>query len=319
MSRNSSPRRHRDNDTAEADDAALRRYASIVDDVDAFVAACDRPLPRVVWINPLRGDPKETEAALLARCPAATPVTWYPGAWRLPSDSRPGNWPEYRLGLIHAQEEAALWPAILLDAKPGEQILDLCASPANKTAQIAIATGDRAGIIANERNVPRLASMRFNLDRLGITSVAITAYDGLHMPGHKGRFDRAMVDVPCSCEGTARKAGGGGHGESEAFRRGIVSLQIGLLRRALELVRPGGTLVYATCTFAPEENEGVLNAIWPDVASIEPVSPPPGLRVAPGVTHWDGKDYRPDVANAARFWPHHNDTGGFFVAKLRRL
>lgn len=78
-------------------------------------------------------------------------------------------------------------------------------------------------------------------------------------------------------------------------------------------------MVYATCTYAPEENEATLDAIEPDAAVIEPLTPPDGLRTTPGITTWGERTYRPDVVNAARLWPHHNDTGGFFVARLRRL
>ena len=92
-----------------------------------------------------------------------------------------------------------------------------------------------------------------------------------------------------------------------------------MLRRALALTRPGGLVAYATCTFAPEENEGVLNSIWPHVAEVVAMAPPAGLRISPGLAAWEGQTYRDDVRNAWRIWPHHNNSGGFFIALLRKL
>jgi len=304
----------------------LLRYAPVLGpDAHAdFVAACARPLPRAVWVNPVRAaDPDAVAARILDRCPDARPVPWWPHAFRLPADTTPGTWIEHRLGLIHIQEEATLWPAALLDLDAPNphggpaRVLDLCAAPGNKTAQIAIRLGDRGLVVANEKDRGRLSQLRYNLERLGLTSVLVTRADGNRYPTPELPFDHALVDAPCTCEGTTRKRG---HRDTtDAFRRGIQSTQIGLLRRALRLVRPGGTVVYATCTYAPEENERVLDAISPDDAAIEPVPTPPGVTLGAGLPAWDGRTFRPDVVHARRLWPHLNDTGGFFVARLRRL
>jgi hypothetical protein len=95
-------------------------------------------------------------------------------------------------------------------------------------------------------------------------------------------------------------------------------IQRGLLARALQLVKPGGAVVYCTCTYAPEENEAVLHSVPEDIATIEPLPELPGLVTRPGVARWRGLEFRRDVVNAGRVWPHENDTGGFFVALLRR-
>lgn len=302
--------------------AHLRRYQPIIDDWDAFLAATERPIPPVLWANPLRVDPERAEATLRARFPHARALPWWPHAWRL-YDEEPaavtsvGRWLPYRLGWFHAQEEAALWPARLLGAQPGDRVLDMCAAPGNKTAQIALSMKDQGLIVANDRTPGRLAALRFNLERLGVTCAVVTRGDGLRMPREPRFFDRVLVDAPCSCEGTQRKRDR--QRDATTFRRGIRDTQVGLLRRALQVVKPGGTVVYATCTYAPEENEGVLDAIDPAVATIEQVTPPTDMTVAPGISAWDGKTFRADVRHAVRLWPHHNDTGGFFVARLRHL
>jgi len=298
----------------------LQRYLPLVDDPDAFLAAHEVPLPKVVWANPLKGDPTEIGRLLLEVCPEAVPLAWRPHAWRLPPASKPGKWPIYKSGLIHAQEEAALLAVDLLDAQPGQRILDMCSSPGNKTCQIAVATQDGAAIVANEYSWRRMAPMRFNFDRLGLLGVGVTNYDGRRFPQPAQLWDAILVDAPCSCEGTLRKASA----ESRTRRtftnfESAMAVQIGLLRRAVDMTRPGGTIVYATCTYAPEENERVLDAIDPEKAIIEPVVVPEGLHLSPGIAEWQGRTYREDVRHALRLWPHHGDTGGFFMARLRRL
>lgn len=311
----------------------LRRYEPLVDDLGGLLEACQRPLPRVVWSNPLLAGDIDVGAIVRARQPDAVAIEGIGdgrrhGAWRLPARVRPGRWPEYALGWLHGQEEAALWAVPLLDPRPGERVLDLCAAPGGKTAQLAVAMEDRGLLVANDKRWDRLVSLRHNLARLGVTSAVVTNHDGVGFPAlpasegngdDDGLFDRVLADVPCTCEGTARKHRGQRGRDAERFRFSAAQTQVALLRRAAALTRPGGTFVYATCTFAPEENEAVLSALDPELATVEPVGAIPGLVTRPGVTRWGDRSYRGDVANAVRIWPHLNDTGGFFLARLRRL
>ena len=295
----------------------LRRYLPLVSDPQAFLEACARPLPVVVWANPLAVDPAVAEATIRAAYPETRPVAWRPHTWRLPAGARVGKWPLHVVGGLFVQEEAAVFAGDLVGAEPGDRLLDLCAAPGGKTAQMAIAMGDRGTLVANDRRIARLASLRRTVGRLGLTCVTITCHDGIRFP--QGRlYDRVLVDAPCTGEGTARKSGRRSRRPDAGYRHTVVQIQKALLRRALSVTRPGGRVVYSTCTFAPEENEGVLHAIDPSVAKIEPIEAP-ALVVAPGVTAWEGRHFRADVRHAARVWPHQNDTGGFFVACLRRL
>lgn len=298
----------------------LRRYESLVDDPGAFVEAAAAPLPKVVWANTVRTEEARVAECLARRCPQAQGLPYLDGTWRIPPGTgRAGKWPEFALGLIHTQEEVSLWPVRILDPRPGEAVLDLCAAPGSKTARIATAMEDAGSVLANDKKWPRLQGVQDIVARMGLTSVMACHGDGAQLPG-TARFDRVLVDAPCTGEGTTRKSEGGNRAQ---FRHNdhakMQAIQKGLLRRAVELVRPGGIVVYATCTYAPEENEGVLDGIYPEKAAIEPIELPEEVTIAGGVPEWEGQRYRPDVANAVRFWPHHNDTGGFFVARLRRL
>lgn len=300
------------------------RYRDLVDDWPAFREALGTPLPTCLWANTLRVSPAALAGRLSQELGAApAPVPWYPGAFRWPEGAAesPGRTVAFAQGLYALQEEAALLPALLLAPRPGERLLDLCAAPGNKTAQLAVALGRAGTVVANDFRWSRIAPLRRILERLGILNVVATAGNGATFaadPRH-GPYDGVMVDVPCSCDATVRKSPKVVHRQDERRRRQTAGVQRALLRRALALCRPGGRVVYATCSFAPEENEVVVSDVLREPggsvrARLRPVAVP-GLRLASGVPRWAGVELHPDVPrHSVRLWPHHNDTGGFFVA-----
>lgn len=297
----------------------FERYRPVIDDWDAFAAALHRPLPTCVWANPLRTTPEVLIAWLQEQGLVPTPLPWLDHAFRLPADAEVGNRLAYVAGLYHVQEEASLLPVPLLDPQPGDRVLDLCAAPGNKTAQIATRLRNRGTVVANDLSYGRLASLRSTLDRLGVANVSTTTYDAANYPPESGRFDRVLADVPCACEGTSRKQPG--VIAQRAGMRDMTGAQTAILRKAVQLCRPGGRIVYATCTYAPEENEAVvdavLRAVGADRLQLRPARIA-GVVSDPGLTAWDGQAFHPSLANAMRVWPHQNDTGGFFVAVLEK-
>ncbi len=298
---------------------AFDRYAGLVDDPNAFRAALERPLPKTVWLNPLKRAPEETAAELSRICPDAERIQWHPHAFRLPPETSPGRWLPHLLGHLYVQEEAAMIAGHLVGAQPGERILDMCAAPGGKSAQLAIDMNDQGLLVLNERKAGRMAGLRRNMERIGVTCVMMSQNCGARLPIPEVLYDRVLVDAPCSCEGTSRKDLSAIPEVSDRSRDLIVQVQKSLLRRAVKLCRPGGTILYSTCTYAPEENEAVLNSVRESDVCIEPIELPPGLMASPGLAEWEGTQFRDDVCNALRLWPHHNDTGGFFLARLRRL
>lgn len=293
----------------------LQRYREIIPDFDSFLSILDRPLPSSVRINTL----KTSESSLLDRLDrsgvAYRRIDWYPLGLRL-SVERPGKMIEHLLGHIHIQEEISMVPPIVLDPRPGDRVLDLCAAPGSKTTQISVATENRGLVIANEPSLARMTSLRSNCERLGAVNVAITRYDGRRFPPQQ--FDRVLVDAPCSSEGMARKDPGVLGRCSLNRSLDLQVLQIGLLKRAVQLTRPGGLIVYSTCTYAPEENEAVVDGVLSecrDTVSLEEASVP-GLKGCCGLTEWNGSEFCDELRHTARYYPHQNDTGGFFVARL---
>ena len=296
----------------------LERYQPLVDDVEAFRAACDRPLPSVVRTNTLAASPSRVRAAFEEAGVTYESVAWHDGLFRLPDGNPGGTWPHVH-GWTHGQEEVSLLPGVALDAQPGERVWDACAAPGSKTTQVADAMDDTGTLVANDNNLGRLSALRHNAERLGVTNVIVTNQDARNFstkPLAFDEFDRALVDAPCSCEGTCRKNPDVLDQWTLDHVHGVAGIQKGILARAVQATRPGGTVVYSTCTFAPEENEAVLDHVLRE-EDCELVAFDLPVTTAPGVTEWDGETYDERVTRAHRVYPHHNDTGGFFCAKLR--
>ncbi len=295
------------------------RYRDIIDDWEAFVAASERPLPTTIWANPLKVTPAELEAHLTAQSIPFEPLSWRAGAYRLPDTPRPGSRLGYLAGLFHVQEEVSMLPVELLDIRPGQRVLDACAAPGNKTAQIATRLGDRGTLIANDYNYRRMKSVVRTLERLGILNTAICTHDAANFPNDLGTFDRVLADVPCSCEGTSRK-----HGVSPATARDFHNLcgtQLAILGKALTLCRPGGRVVYATCTYAPEENETIVDEALRQFRGQVELLPAkiPGFPASKGLVEWRGQRFDSTLERALRVYPHHHDTGGFFLALFEKV
>jgi NOL1/NOP2/sun family putative RNA methylase len=296
----------------------LARYDQLVEKPAAFHRACDRPLPSVVRVNDIKATPDRVRRAFEASGVGHEPVGWHDGLLRLADDVSPGNtWP-FVHGWVYGQEEVSAIPARVLDPAPGERVFDSCAAPGSKTTQLAALMGDRGLLVANDSNLGRLSALRANAERCGVSNLVVTCGDARNFslsPFGGEPFDRALVDVPCSCEGTVRKNPDALEEWSLDHVEGIAGVQRAILGRALEATREGGTVVYSTCTFAPEENEAVLDYALAEY-DCRLAAYDLELAHAPGVTGWNGASYDESVRRAKRVYPHHNDTGGFFCAKL---
>ncbi|RBI64297.1 SAM-dependent methyltransferase [halophilic archaeon] len=294
----------------------LERYEPIIDDFEAFRAACERPLPSVVRVNTVKATPERVRRAF-----DEAGIEWRSREWNdavLEIDASPGTtWPSFH-GWSHGQEEVSAIPPVALDPDPGQRVLDACAAPGGKTTQLAALMDDEGLVVANDNNLGRLSALRFNTERLGVTAAAVTNQDARNFSLKEfpfETFDAALVDAPCSCEGTIRKNPTTLDDWSEGHVRSVAGVQKGILRRAIQATREGGEVVYATCTFAPEENEAVVDHVL-GAEDCRLVEFDVGLDSAPGVTEWNGEEYDESVRKARRYYPHHNDTGGFFCAKL---
>ena len=295
----------------------MKRYRSIIPDWERFWEAIHTPLPTVIRTNTLKTNAEELRTRLEDKGFTLERLPWNPVLFQVEGEIPIGATLEHWLGLYYVQEASQTLPVLALDPRPGERILDLCAAPGGKTTQIAALMENRGTLVANDANPKRLRALMANIYRMGAICCVVTECRGEHFPG-EGIFDRVLVDAPCSAEGTARKYPHLRQGASLSYIQRMSAVQRGLLYRALELVVPGGIVVYSTCTIAPEENEGVVSrALKKGLAEILPWEPPvPHER---GLPRFGREEYGKEMEKAVRIYPHHFDSDGGFVAVLRRL
>jgi len=300
--------------THQDENPTIERYRSIIPDWERFMAASARPLPYVVRVNTLRISPELLIDRLRSRGIEGEPIPWEPTLIRL--DRPPGRLIEHWLGLFYAQEAVQALPVLVLDPRPNETILDLCAAPGGKATHIAARMENTGCLVANEPSGRRQQGLLANINRLGVVNATITDYRGESFPT-SARFDRVLVDAPCSAEGTLRKARSLQGGARKGAIHRLSRLQKRLVLRAYDLLRPGGILVYSTCTFAPEENEAVIAHLLSERdGRIAPISLP--FSASPGLTEWLGERFGEEMAGCARIYPHEIDSGGGFIARIER-
>ena len=294
----------------------MDRYKEIIPAWERFWETLHRPLSPVIRTNTLRISPLELQKRLEAKGFRLEPLPWDETAFKVEGEIPIGNTVEHWLGYYYVQEATQAFPVRALAPRPGERVIDLCAAPGGKTTQIAQLMENKGLLVANDPAPKRLRALLANLYRLGVLCAVVTGLRGEEFP--KGiHFDRVLVDAPCSAEGTARRHPRLRRGAPLGIIRRMAGLQKRLLSHALKLVRPGGIVVYSTCTIAPEENEAVVRSVLDQgLAELLPWEPP--VPYAPGLTSFSGEEYGPELKKAVRFYPHHFDSEGGFVAVLRR-
>ncbi|MBI4021391.1 MAG: RsmB/NOP family class I SAM-dependent RNA methyltransferase [Candidatus Aenigmarchaeota archaeon] len=290
------------------------RYGPLVDDPGALFSSLATPVPKAFRVNTLKATPAEVADRFQGYGLALRPVEWSPEAFV--SVPEAGRTLDHFLGAIYLQELVSMLPPLVAGVSPRTRtVIDACAAPGSKTTQCAALMANQGLLVANDVDYRRIRALKFNLEKTGAINTIITNKDVRHFPGLPA--DVVLVDAPCSAEGTFRKS-------PEALAtwstQGIArhaNLQRQLILKGFDLLAPGGTLVYSTCTFAPEENEAVIDYLLRNrPAALESIRLP-GFRFSPPVREWNGRAFDPQVRRAARVWPHENDTGGFFLAKIR--
>ena len=233
-------------------------------------------------------------------------VPWAEGGFYLRPGARPGASVAHWAGAFYLQEASAMLPASALKAVPGERVLDLCAAPGGKSSQIALAMGGEGALVANEVDAARARVLAANLERLGVTNAVVLNETPARLAARwPGYFDAVLVDAPCSGEGMFRRDPQSREAWTDAAPRGCRKRQGEILDAAAKLVRPGGRLLYSTCTFNGEENEGSVADFLRAHADFFPEEfALPGLGASRG--------------GMLRIWPHRARGDGQFAALLRR-
>lgn len=285
--------------------------------LDDFIAACQRPLRRSIRVNTLKISVEDFLTLVAPYGWQLTPVPWCAeGFWieRDDEDAVPlGSTAEHLSGLFYIQEASSMLPvaALFAEGNTPERVMDVAAAPGSKTTQIAAQMGNRGAILANEFSASRVKVLHANISRCGIHNVALTHFDGRVFGAALPEvFDAILLDAPCSGEGVVRKDPDALKNWSVESNLEIAATQRELIESAFHALRPGGTLVYSTCTLNRDENEDVclwLKAQYPDAVEFLP------LNDLFASAH---EAVTPD--GFLHVFPQIYDCEGFFVARLRK-
>lgn len=270
-----------------------RMKEMLADEYDEFLHSYETTNYQALRVNRLKGD-VNTFQTVCGFASEAEPVEWTCDGFYYPPALRPGKHPYHEAGVYYVQEPSAMMPATLLNAQPGEKVLDLCAAPGGKSSQIASAMQQQGILISNEIHPARARVLSENMERMGTRNAIVTNESpqtlALRFPSY---FDRIMVDAPCSGEGMFRKNEEAISQWSLENVRACANRQDEILDCADRMLRPGGTMVYSTCTFAPDENEG-------------------------SIARFTERHPQYEILRQTRLWPHKIKGEGHFVALLQK-
>ena len=276
-----------------------RMQAQLGQEYPDFLESLERPRAVALRYNPLKGE--------IPQLPFVTvPVPWEPMGYYYDPESRPGLHPYHEAGVYYLQEASAMAPVTLLDPQPGEWICDLCAAPGGKTTQIAGRMRGEGLLLCNEINPKRAKILSRNIERMAVGNALVTNEHPQRLAQQfAGLFDRVLIDAPCSGEGMFRKEEAAVTDWSPETVEMCARRQAEILDSGAGLVKPGGRLVYSTCTFAPQENEEAIAAFLqrhPEFVPEQVVAP------------W----FAAGENGSFRMWPHKLLGEGHFAAVLRK-
>lgn len=345
----------------DAGNSALAKLAkSVCDyyavDVEKWLDMAITPLPETVRLNPLRHDLEWTIRQL--ELMGAKPLEWFKGtgincnskknrgtktrksdgarygAWQFPWSR--GKAPDdekkkllqalHETGRVTRQEAASMLPVLIMNPRPSEKILDLCAAPGSKTTQAAEAMQGKGVVLANEKNPGRSNLLSTNRNRVGVANISICCHDARHFPKVPlPGFDAILADVPCTGTATTRKNKALWWNWNQQAGLGMHKLQVDILSRGAKLLRPSGRIVYSTCSIDPMENEKVIAKVLQELPwlKLQNISEEchPSIELDQGMKEWEGSEKIPkhilqQLTKCKRLPLGKYDTGGFFVALL---
>ncbi len=229
-----------------------------------------------------------------------------------------GNTVEHGLGYYYVQEAASMIPPVVLNPQPGDVVLDMCASPGSKSSQIAQYMKNSGILVANDVKGDRLAALGINLQRVGSFNHLTTLMQGEKFADAGIMFDKILLDAPCSGTGTIRKSPKTILMWNPDMIGRLAKIQKRLIMAAWKCLKPGGTLVYSTCSSEPEENEAVVSHLLNSVKDARMLEIDLPIKRSNPVLEFDGEKYNGEVHCCLRLWPQDNDTEGFFVAGIKK-
>ncbi len=303
----------------ELKEAWKNRQGEIIGELDGLLKYIFAELPVSFRINTLKVDRNKMIERLTMKGWKLKQVPFYENGFVLEEKKYAiGNSIEHFLGYIYKQEVASMIPPVVLNPKEGEIILDMAAAPGSKTTQMAQMMNNKGAIVANERYIQRMTSLRSNLQRLGVKNTIVTMMDGKWFKNTSIKFDKILLDAPCSGTGIIMKSPRTAKMWSVKTSEVMSNLQKQLIASAVSSLKEGGTLVYSTCSLEPEEDELVVDyAVKKFGLEIEDIKLN-GFKTRKGVEAWNGKELSDGMSKTVRVYPQDNNTSGFFISRLRK-
>ena len=292
-------------------------YRDIIPEFNTFKEIIRQPLPVHLRVNRLKIEPdhllKMFEGQELT---VKKTVAWDDSLYLAPGLESPGNLLEYYLGYIHPQALTSCLAPWVLSPRPDTLLLDMCASPGGKTAHLAQWMNNTGLIIANDLYPSRHIPLVHTLARLGVLNTIVTSYQAQEFPLKEG-FDYVLADVPCSGEGRFRMRWEGDMYRLSQGRERLPDLQKKIILRGFDLLKTGGQMLYSTCTYNPEENEGVVEHLLKN-REAKLLRIHLDLHCDSGLLEWNKKTYDEQLQRAIRLYPHRINSVGFFMARIGR-
>ncbi len=299
----------------ELPEAFLNRMKEMLGtEYDSFLESYKNPRTYGLRVNTRKISCKEFEK--IAPFPIEK-IPWVENGYFYQEESRPARCPYYQAGLYYLQEPSAMTPASRLPVLPGEYILDLCAAPGGKATALGANLQGQGLLVANDISTSRARALLRNLELFGIPNVFVANEAPAKLAkAFPGFFHKIMLDAPCSGEGMFRKEEALARDWTLEKSRELADIQKELILNASDMLRPGGLLLYSTCTFAPEEDEGCISFLLENRPDME-LLPIPGYEgFSQGVPAWGNGDGR--LTNCIRIFPHKMNGEGHFLALLQK-
>ena len=286
------------------------------DEWESFREEADRARQYGLRVNTLKIDAEEFERIAPFRL---TRIPWISNGYYYRKEDEPARHPYYAAGLYYLQEPSAMTPASRFPVEPGDRVLDLCAAPGGKSTEIASRLSGQGLLVANEINQARARALLHNMELWGAPNILITS-EAPHRLAERfpEYFDKVMVDAPCSGEGMFRKNPAVMDSWREKGPDWFSAIQREIILSAADMLKPGGLLFYSTCTFAPEENEGVITHLLSQKPEMDLIPMDDYEGFSPGILSFGDAQYHKDCLMCRRIWPHRMAGEGHFMALLRK-
>lgn len=291
----------------------IRMAGFLKEDYPAFIESYKLPISKALRLNSL----KVAIADFLRVSPFhLKAVPWVDNGFYYSKVDQPGKHPYHDAGVYYMQEPSAMAVGVLAQPIAGERVLDLCAAPGGKSTHLASQMAGQGLLVANEINKKRAQILSENIERMGIKNAVVTNETPEKLAKKfPAFFDRIVVDAPCSGEGMFKKEAQAIDQWSLANIELCAKRQKDIMTEAVKLLKPGGTMIYSTCTFAPEENEGTINWLLERYDYLRLIRPLDIPEFDYGQPEW--VNGQAELRNAYRLWPHHLLGEGHFIAVLK--